>query len=93
MQAGVVATAEQVAPDAVATASGFNISAFNLGISAGSFIGGQVFEGPGLLAAPYASIAMAMTALLIAAVALRPRPAVVDWKVAQVRTGPLAGPK
>jgi hypothetical protein len=35
MQASVVATAEQVAPDALATASGFNIAAFNLGYQAG----------------------------------------------------------
>jgi MFS transporter, DHA1 family, inner membrane transport protein len=63
MQAGVVATAEQVAPDALATASGFNIAAFNLGIAGGSFIGGQLLKGPGLLTTPYASIAMATIAL------------------------------
>jgi predicted MFS family arabinose efflux permease len=79
-QAGVVATAEQVAPDAIGTASGFNIAAFNLGISSGSFIGGQLFNGPGLLATPYASIVMAMIALLIAAVALRPQSAIVNAK-------------
>jgi DHA1 family inner membrane transport protein len=83
MQAGVVATAEQVAPDAVGTASGFNIAAFNLGISSGSFIGGELLKGPGLLALPYASIAMATIALLIATVALRPVP------VAAGRSGPL----
>jgi DHA1 family inner membrane transport protein len=77
MQSGVVATAEQVAPDAIGTASGFNIAAFNLGISCGSFIGGQLLKGPGLLAAPYAAIAMAIIALLIAAVALRPQPSIV----------------
>jgi predicted MFS family arabinose efflux permease len=75
MQAGVVATAEQVAPDALGTASGFNISAFNLGISGGSFIGGLLLKGPGLLTAPFAAIAMAIIALLIAAVALRPQSA------------------
>jgi MFS transporter, DHA1 family, inner membrane transport protein len=73
MQAGVVATAKRAAPDAVGTASGFNIAAFNLGIASGSFIGGQLLEGPGLLATPYASIAMASVALLIAMIALRPR--------------------
>ncbi|WP_027579760.1 MFS transporter [Bradyrhizobium sp. Ai1a-2] len=82
MQAGVVATAEQVAPDALGTASGFNIAAFNLGISSGSFIGGQLLKGPGLLATPYASIAMATIALLIATIALRPRRSVVDPNVA-----------
>jgi DHA1 family inner membrane transport protein len=78
MQSGVVAMAKQVAPDALVTASGFNIAAFNLGISGGSFIGGQLLEGPGLLAAPYAAIAMAIIALLIAAFALSPQPAVAD---------------
>ena len=76
MQAGVVATAEQVAPDALGTASGFNIAAFNLGISAGSFLGGQLLQGPGLLSTPYASIAMAIVALLIATATLRPQPAI-----------------
>jgi predicted MFS family arabinose efflux permease len=77
MQSGVVATAEQVAPDALGTASGFNIAASNLGIFCGSFIGGQLLKGPGLLAAPYAAIAMAIIALLIATVALRPHPSIV----------------
>jgi predicted MFS family arabinose efflux permease len=80
MQAGVVATAEQVAPGALATASGFNIAALNLGISSGSFIGSLLLKGPGLLATPYASIAMAMVALLIATVGLRPQSVSVDSK-------------
>jgi DHA1 family inner membrane transport protein len=82
MQAGVVATAKQEAPDALGTASGFNIAAFNLGISSGSFIGGQLLKGPGLLATPYASIAMATIALLIATVALRRPSPSVDPNVA-----------
>jgi predicted MFS family arabinose efflux permease len=77
MQSGVVTTAEQVAPDALGTASGFNIAAFNLGISGGSFIGGQLLKGPGLLALPYAAIGMAIIALLIATVALRQQPSIV----------------
>jgi MFS transporter, DHA1 family, inner membrane transport protein len=81
MQAGVVAAA-QVAPDALGTASGFNIAAFNLGISGGSFIGGQLLKGPGLLATPYAAIAMASVALLIAVVLLRPQQALVDSNMA-----------
>jgi DHA1 family inner membrane transport protein len=80
MQAGVVATAEQVAPDALATASGFNIAAFNLGISGGSFIGGQLLKQHGLLATPYASIAVAAIALLIVTFALRPERAIVNPK-------------
>jgi DHA1 family inner membrane transport protein len=46
MQAGVVATAKEVAPDALGTASGFNIAAFNLGISGGSFIEASSWTGP-----------------------------------------------
>jgi DHA1 family inner membrane transport protein len=76
MQSGVVATAEEVAPGAVGTASGFNIAAFNLGISGGSFLGGLLLKGPGLLAAPYAAIAMAVVALLITSVVLRQRAAI-----------------
>jgi predicted MFS family arabinose efflux permease len=88
MQAGVVATAEQVAPDALGTASGFNIAAFNLGIASASFIGGLLLQGPGLLATPYASIAMAIIALLIATFALPPQPVIVDSNVAQVPDQP-----
>jgi predicted MFS family arabinose efflux permease len=40
-----------------------NISAFNLGISGGSFIGGRVVQGPGLTATPYAAIAIAVVVL------------------------------
>ncbi|MEY9161874.1 MFS transporter [Bradyrhizobium japonicum] len=80
MQAGVVATAEQVAPNALATASGFNIAAFNLGISSGSFLGGLLLRDAGLLATPYASIAMAAGALLIVAFALHPQPAITNAK-------------
>jgi DHA1 family inner membrane transport protein len=45
MRDGVVKVARAVAPDAVATASGTNVSAFNLGILSGSFIGGRVVKG------------------------------------------------
>jgi DHA1 family inner membrane transport protein len=78
MQAGVVATAKRVAPDALGTASGFNIAAFNLGISGGSFIGSLLLNGPGLLSTPYASIAMAVIALVIATIGLRPQPVSAD---------------
>ena len=63
MQDGVVKVARAVAPDSVATASGKNVSAFNLGIFSGSFVGGRVVEGPGLTETPYAAIAMAVVAL------------------------------
>jgi DHA1 family inner membrane transport protein len=40
-----------------------NVSAFNLGIFGGSFIGGRVLETSGLIATPYAAIAVAVVAL------------------------------
>jgi MFS transporter, DHA1 family, inner membrane transport protein len=73
MQSGVVGVAAEIAPDALGTASGFNIAAFNLGISSGSFIGGRLLGGPGLMTTPYAAIAMAVVALLIATLALPAR--------------------
>jgi predicted MFS family arabinose efflux permease len=82
MKAGVVATVKQEASDALGTTSGFNIAAFSLGKSSGSFIGGQLLKGPGLLATPYGSIAMASVASLIAIVALRNRSAIADTNVA-----------
>lgn len=63
VQAGVVGTAEVEAPDAVGTASGFNIAAFNLGIAAASFIGGILVAGPGLLATPWAALVATLIAL------------------------------
>jgi predicted MFS family arabinose efflux permease len=69
MQAGVVMVAEEVAPGAMGT--GMNIAAFNLGISSGSFIGGRLLEGPGLMTTPYAVIVMAMLALILVVIAMR----------------------
>jgi predicted MFS family arabinose efflux permease len=74
MQTGVVAVAEKVAPTAVATASGMNIAAFNLGISGGSFIGGRLVDSGGLPATPYAAMAMTLIALFATAVVFRGDP-------------------
>ena len=63
MQDGVVKVAGVVAPDTIPTASGLNVSAFNLGIFGGSFIGGRVVEGSGLTSTPYVAIAIAAVAL------------------------------
>jgi multidrug resistance protein len=71
MQAGVVMVAEEVAPGAIGTASGMNIAAFNLGISSGSFIGGRLLEGPGLMTTPYAAIVTAVLALMVVVTAMR----------------------
>lgn len=65
VQAGVVKTAEAEVPDAVGTASGFNIAAFNLGISGASFLGGLLLDGPGVLTTPLAAIALVAVALAI----------------------------
>lgn len=73
VQAGVVKTAEIEAPDAVGTASGFNIAAFNLGIAGASFIGGVLVDGPGVLTTPWAAIALVVLALLIVGWLLRQR--------------------
>lgn len=71
MQSGVVGVAEEVAPGAVGTASGMNIAAFNLGISSGSFIGGRLLDSVGLMATPYAAMAMAILALVIVTALVR----------------------
>ena len=63
MQDGVVKVASAVAPDAIPTASGLNVSAFNLGIFGGSLIGGRAVEGYGLTSTPYVAIAIAVVAL------------------------------
>lgn len=65
VQSGVVSIAEVEAPDAVGTASGFNIAAFNLGIASASFIGGILVAGPGLLTTPWASLVAALAAFSI----------------------------
>lgn len=67
VQSGVVKIAEIEAPDAVGTASGFNIAAFNLGISGASMIGGILVDGPGILATPWAAAALVAIALVIVA--------------------------
>jgi MFS transporter, DHA1 family, inner membrane transport protein len=77
-----VFTVCNLSADALGPASGFNIAAFNLGISGGSFIGSLLLNGPGLLATPRASIVMAMVALVIATVGLRPQSASVDSNAA-----------
>lgn len=66
VQAGVVATAEADAPNAVGTASGFNIAAFNLGIAAASSVGGVLVAGPGLSTTPWAALTATLVALALA---------------------------
>lgn len=68
---------EEVAPDAVPTASGFNIAAFNLGISGTSFVGSRLVADPGILATPWA----AMLSVLVAF-------AIVEWWLAKHQQRP-----
>lgn len=71
LQVYVVKQAEQVAPDAVDVASGFNIAAFNLGVAGGSWIGAQVVAHLGLAHTPW--IAALVTLLAFALTALSGR--------------------
>jgi hypothetical protein len=68
---------KEVAPDAVPTASGFNIAAFNLGISGTSFVGSRLVADPGILATPWA----AMLSVLVAF-------AIVEWWLAKHQQRP-----
>ncbi|GEC03243.1 MFS transporter [Streptomyces spinoverrucosus] len=73
VQTGVVTVAEDEVPESVGAASGFNIAAFNLGISGGSLIGGRVLDSAGVLTTPWAAIALAVAATAVTGLALRPR--------------------
>lgn len=63
MQSAVVVAAQTEAPGAIGTASVFNIAAFNLGISGGSFLGGKLVAGPGITTTPWVAAAIALAAL------------------------------
>lgn len=65
LQLYIVQLAEQNTPNYVTMASALNISAFNLGITLGSMIGGQVVAHVGLSATPYFSIGMAVITVLL----------------------------
>jgi DHA1 family inner membrane transport protein len=71
VQTGVVMVAEDEVPDSVGAASGFNIAAFNLGISGGSLIGGRVLDSVGVLSTPWAAIALSVTATAVTGALLR----------------------
>ncbi|QEK92747.1 MFS transporter [Achromobacter insolitus] len=63
LQVYVVRLAEQVAPDATDVATGFNISAFNLGVAGGSWAGAQVVSQLGLAHAPWVAALVTLAAL------------------------------
>jgi DHA1 family inner membrane transport protein len=79
VQAGVVTVAKQEVPDAVGTASGFNIAAFNLGVSAASFVGSILVAGPGILTTPWAALASTLIGL-----------AIVQWWLGRVPSSQVA---
>jgi DHA1 family inner membrane transport protein len=70
-----VTVAEDEVPESVGAASGFNIAAFNLGISGGSLIGGRVLSGSGVLSTPWAAVALALASAAVAGLALKARAA------------------
>ncbi|CAB3929957.1 MFS transporter [Achromobacter insolitus] len=63
LQVYVVRLAEQVAPDATDVATGFNISAFNLGVAGGSWAGAQVVSQLGLAHTPWVAALVTLAAL------------------------------
>ncbi|MFF3468134.1 MFS transporter [Streptomyces sp. NPDC002619] len=73
VQTGVVTVAEDEVPESVGAASGFNIAAFNLGISGGSLIGGRVLGSVGVLTTPWAAIVLAVAAAAVAGLVLKTR--------------------
>ncbi|WP_186204588.1 MFS transporter [Burkholderia gladioli] len=68
MQATVVLVARRVAPEAVGTAAGLNVAAFNLGISGGSLLGGLTLVGVNVLTTVYAGVALAVVGLGVVAI-------------------------
>lgn len=65
LQVYIVQLAEKYTPNDVTMASALNISAFNLGITLGSLIGGQVTAHIGLNATPIFSIGMAIVTVIL----------------------------
>jgi DHA1 family inner membrane transport protein len=64
LQAGMLATAEKYTPQAVDFASGLNISAFNFGISFGSWLGALMVGRNLMHDTPWAGLAVSLLALL-----------------------------
>ena len=64
LQAGMLATAEKYTPQAVDFASGLNISAFNFGISFGSWMGALMVGRNLMHDTPWAGLAVSLLALL-----------------------------
>lgn len=65
LQVLVVNLAEKYVPSAVNVASALNIAAFNVGIAIGSFVGGIIVEGIGLIHTPWIGAIMVVGAVLL----------------------------
>lgn len=63
LQVYVVRQAQQVAPDAVDVASALNIAAFNLGIAAAAWLGGEIVARYGLMHTPWIGAVVVLAAL------------------------------
>lgn len=67
LQLLVVNLAEKYVPSAVNVASALNIAAFNIGIAIGSFVGGMIVDGIGLIHTPWIGALMVVGAVLLTA--------------------------
>ncbi|MYL19651.1 MFS transporter [Halobacillus litoralis] len=65
LQVLVVNLAEKYVPSAVNVASALNIAAFNVGIAIGSFVGGIIVEGIGLIHTPWIGAIMVAGAVFL----------------------------
>lgn len=65
LQLYIVQLAERYTPDDIGLASALNISAFNIGITLGSFIGGQVTSSLSVTFTPLFGVVMVLAAILI----------------------------
>lgn len=65
LQVLVVNLAEKYVPSAVNVASALNIAAFNVGIAIGSFVGGIIVEGIGLIHTPWIGATMVAGAVFL----------------------------
>ncbi|TFE00844.1 MFS transporter [Jeotgalibacillus sp. R-1-5s-1] len=67
LQVLVVNLAEKYVPSAVNVASALNIAAFNVGIAIGSFVGGLIVDGIGLIHTPWIGAIMVAGAVVLTA--------------------------
>lgn len=70
LQSYVVQLSKKYLPAAVDVASAINISAFNLGIALGAFIGGLVVNSLGLIATPWVGALLVLCAVVLTIISL-----------------------